>query len=279
MTQTYLLVDWGYLFFYRYHATKLWYKRAEDYQDDLTMSVDPKFKKTFQKKVVDCIKEKMKKHKVDWCNVIVCRDTRRSDIWRNQLHGDYKGTRDTSSLTGLKMTSSYLREVIFDLLREHDVKCIGLKGAEADDIVYVCKKRLSEVYPESKYVIVASDCDYYQIIDSNTSLVRLDKKDPMVKSTRNTHDFDIPKAQQIDLLVKIIQGDSSDNISSCFPKCGGKTALSLALDNEKLEKYLKRHAGSREKLNFNRKLIDMSNIPMELQQTITEKVNVCFGLS
>ena len=48
MTQTYLLVDWGYLFFYRYHATKLWYKRAHDYLDDLTMSFDPIFKKTIQ---------------------------------------------------------------------------------------------------------------------------------------------------------------------------------------------------------------------------------------
>jgi 5'-3' exonuclease len=278
MSQTYLLVDSGYLFFYRYHATKLWYKRAHEYTDDFTMASDPIYKKTFQKKVIDCIKEKMKKYNVKWENVIVCRDTRRSDIWRNQHHLTYKANRDTSKLTGLRETSKYLKEVLFDLLRENNVKCIGVKGAEADDIVYICKKRLSEVKPEAKFIIVSSDCDYYQTIDENSTLVRLDKKNPMVKSTRNTHNFDITKAQQIDLLIKIIQGDISDNISSCFPKCGIKTALTLALNPEKLESNFKKYPESREKFEYNSNLIDMRNIPILLQNSIVKKVNVCFNL-
>jgi 5'-3' exonuclease len=277
MTVTYLLVDWGYLFFYRYHATKLWYKRAHEYVDDLVMAGDPIFKATFQKRVKGCICEKMKKHKVKWENVIICRDTRRSEIWRHAHHGDYKGNRDTGSLTGLGLTSGYLKEVIFDILREHHVKCIGLKSAEADDIIYICKRRLSEVNPEARFVIVASDCDYYQIIDERTSLVRLDKKDPMTKSTRNTHNLDIVKSQEIDLLVKIIQGDSSDNIVGCFPKCGAKTSLTLALNPEKLQLHFKRYEGSLERFNNNSLLIDMRNIPMELQIKVISKVDICFG--
>jgi hypothetical protein len=101
-----------------------WYKRAHEYKDDLCMAEDPIFKKTFQKKVSDCIKEKMKKHKVEWGNVIVCRDTRRKDIWRNIYHPEYKANHDTTSLTGLGLTSKYLKEVVFDLLREKNVKCI-----------------------------------------------------------------------------------------------------------------------------------------------------------
>ena len=48
MTSTYLAVDMGYLFFYRYHATKLWYKKAKEYTDDLTMSEDTEFQNKFK---------------------------------------------------------------------------------------------------------------------------------------------------------------------------------------------------------------------------------------
>lgn len=278
MVVTYLLVDWGYLFFYRYHATKLWYKRAHDYKDDLSMAEDQVFKLTFQKRVKECIAEKMKKHGVKWENVIICRDGRRSEVWRNAHHGDYKGNRDTSGLTGLALSSGYLKEAVFSLLRECNVKCIGYRGAEADDVVYVCKKRLGELDGDAKFVIVASDCDYYQIVDERTSLVRLDKKDPMAKSTRNTHGLEVAKAQEVDLLVKLIAGDSSDNIVGCFPKCGPKTALNLALDGKKLESHFKKHEGSRERFETNSLLIDMRNIPVEIQQGIVGKLEVCFGL-
>ena len=66
----------------------------------------------------------MKKHKVEWGNVIVCRDTRRKDICEIIYHPEYKANHDTTSLTGLGLTSKILREVVFDLLREKNVKCI-----------------------------------------------------------------------------------------------------------------------------------------------------------
>ena len=230
----YILVDTGYLFFYRYHATKLWYKRAHDYTDDLTMAQDINYQNTFQKKVVDCIQDKIKKHDSHWDRVVFCRDTRRQNIWRNQLANDYKAQRDTSALTGLAIAANLLKHTIFTLCRTKNAKSIGVRSAEADDIVYITKQSLHIADPNNKFIIIASDHDYYQIIDENTTLVRLDKTNPILKSTRHTHNLAIPDAQRVDLLVKIILGDKSDNISGCFKKCGPKTALNLALNPQQL---------------------------------------------
>ena len=70
----------------------------------------------------------------------------------------------------------------------------------------------------------------------------LDGKDKSLKSLRYSPDFcnsekvlDFP---MLDLKMKIIIGDNSDNIQGCFPKCGPKTAIKLIKDNELLEKMV-----------------------------------------
>ena len=272
----FILVDSGYLFFYRYHATKLWYKRAHEYTDDLTMVQDNNYQEMFQKKIKDCLLEKIKKHKTSWEYLIIARDTRRSQIWRHSLIKDYKANRDTSKLTGLSIAASLLKHTIMDLIREHSIKSIGYSTAEADDIVYITKNFLTQKYPNAQFVIIASDADYFQIIDERTSLERLDKTDPLKKSTRNTHNLPIPEAQKIDLLIKIISGDKSDNIPSCFPKCGNKTALKYALDSDLLAQQLGGNISYWKQFQTNQKLIDMKHIPSHIQNSVNQMCTICF---
>jgi 5'-3' exonuclease len=72
---------------------------------------------------------------------------------------------------------------------------------------------------------------------------------------------------ETDLQMKIIMGDSSDNIPSVFPKCGPKTAQKCIDDpafllkkmTEKPEEYQKQY-------ELNQLLVDFSKIPQELQK-------------
>ena len=130
MTATYLAIDMGYLFFYRYHATKMWYRKAKEYIDDLSMAEDMEFQNKFKDMIESCIQKLLKKYKTNWENVFLCRDCRRGEIWRNDIHNEYKGTRDTSKLTGLSIAAKLLKEKSFDLVRYKGVKCIGVKTAE-----------------------------------------------------------------------------------------------------------------------------------------------------
>mgnify|MGYP001174559642 CR=1 FL=1 len=56
--------------------------------------------------------------------------------------------------------------------------------------------------------------------------------------------------------MKALIGDKSDNIPGCFPKCGAKTALKLAQDDSLLEAKFNQVAGSRERYQNNKLLID-----------------------
>ncbi len=275
---TFILVDVGYLFFYRYHATKLWYKRAHEYTDDESMVHDIHFSNIYQKKIKDCIADLIKKYKTSWQNVIFCRDTRRSSVWRNNLADNYKGNRNTNHLTGLAEAARLMRLVIFDIVRHNNAKSIGVNGAEADDIVYAATKVIRKYDKHCSIIIVASDHDYYQILSDNINLVRLDKKNPMLLSTRYTNNLSIEKSQSVDLLVKIISGDVSDNIKPIFPRCGKKTALKLALDDNLLQSWFRKYPNSKLQFNENKKLIDMSEIPTVLLDTIMSKITNCLQL-
>ena len=67
----------------------------------------------------------------------------------------------------------------------------------------------------------------------------------------------------MDLEIKIIMGDTSDNIPSVFPKCGPKTAQKCIDDPEFFKKKMDKqeyHA----QYELNKQLVNFDNIPEEL---------------
>jgi 5'-3' exonuclease len=262
----YLLVDTSYLTFYRYFATKLWYRRAQEYTDDQTMVTDPIFTEMFTKKTIDCLEKLVKTHNIPWDNVILARDCPRNDIWRLQLLPSYKGTR----IDQVNCRSSFyqIRHIIVDLIRSHNVKSIGVAHAEADDVVAVCHGHLMESNPDNHCYILASDTDYYQLINDHTRLIRLDHHDPMKNFSGD--------AKQ-ELLAKIIGGDVSDCIPKCLPKCGKKTALHLASSPDLLTQRLQADDNASQQFQLNQRLIDFQQIPSEICELILIKFMVCLG--
>ena len=251
--ETYLLVDGGYFKFFRHFAAKSWYQKAQDYTNDEDMQNDPIFKTTLRKRCIECIEKIIKKEGISWDRVIFCDDCRKDDIWRNSLISNYKGTRQ--QINNVKTGFSIVKETIHELVK--DKGCLYYKHPflEADDIVSIYRNYILDEYdPEAKFIILASDIDYYQLLEENTKLMRLDKRDPM-----KSFSGDPEKEREI----KIIMGDKSDNISSIHPKCGYKTAEKYLKEENKLLEIFLKHPEYKEIYERNRKLVDFRFIPKQ----------------
>lgn len=252
---TYLIIDQGYFNFFRFYAAKSWYKRRPDYIDDETMSNDIIFQTTLKKRVEECLEVIIKKNKLSWSNVIFAKDCRQSDIWRNDIMDKYKGTRDKS--INVKTGFTTISEKIKDLLEMKGCRQYAHSKLEADDIAYLYRKYILEkVEPNAKFIIITSDIDYYQICYPNTKILRLDNRDAMTKSCGDP---------QKDLLLKLISGDKSDNISAIMPKCGAKTSQKYCDNPELLSKLLSDNPTANEIFERNKTIIDFSNIPEHFQ--------------
>lgn len=258
---TYLLIDLGYFSFYRLHACKSWYKKAKDYINDEEMYNDEIFQNTLIKRIKTSINEIIKKNKLNISNIIFCKDCNRSNIWRTEIYPEYKQTRKN-----LKCGNSFniIHETIKEISNTNNIPIIYNECCEADDIVYIVKKYLSKLDPNNKFIILASDIDYYQLINDNTKMLRLDNRNPYKTSTGD------PKK---DLLIKIICGDKSDNIPSIKKKCGIKTAIKLIDEPEILSKLLIDEKINRQ-YNLNTKLVDLNYIPIEIQKTVQDELNI-----
>lgn len=257
MTQ-YLLVDCGYFAFYRFHAAKCWYKKAHEYTDDVAMIADEKFQKTLRKRIETSLLDMVKKLGMDISNTILCKDCPRKDIWRNTLLSTYKEGRICNPDIGGAFT--IIHQEFENLKNKYNIPIISENQCEADDIVYLVRKFLLEQDNTSKINIVASDIDYYQLVYEGTKIIRLDGRNAMNKSTGNP---------EKDLYIKIICGDKSDNIPGIYKKCGIKTALKIINNAEKFTELI---ANPPEQFILNQKLIDMSMIPTELQNTVLNQI-------
>jgi 5'-3' exonuclease len=249
--KTFLLVDTSYSVFYRFFATKRWYSfsNSEDkFPEDYNWFDNELFKKMYIKKYLSSFSDIIKKYTIDKENILFVKDCPRKDIWRNEFYKDYKSGRTKTNSIGNFFKDTYT------LIKENSYKLIEYDKLEADDCIYLTKEYLRKTYPNSKIIVITSDEDLLQLIDNNTFLYNLKNKCLNSKSTG------VPK---LDLELKIICGDKSDNICPCFKRCGQKTATKLYNNKSLLLDKFKEFPDSLEKYSLNRMLIDLNNIPKE----------------
>lgn len=260
--ESYLLVDCGYFKFFRHFAAKSWYQKAHDYTNDDDMQEDQVFLNTLKKRCLESIAKIIKKEEITWDKVIFCEDCRKENIWRNSLISNYKGTRQQEN--NVKTGFGVVKETIQELVKEKGCFYYQHPSLEADDIVAIYREYiLDEMDPEATFIILASDIDYYQLLENNTKLMRLDKRDPM-KS------FSGDPAKELE--IKIIMGDKSDNISSIHSKCGYKTAEKYLKDPNKLKELFQKHPEYNEIYERNMKLVDFRFIPEDYKKEIIEMI-------
>ena len=228
-----LLIDQGYAMFYRYSATQLWYKHSHPEEKEILTKdykwVDneefiEKMKKMFEVDILTLAK----KYKIPKSNIIIAEDCHLKDNWRLDILSSYKGQRaderDKSGWNGGSAFEILVNEVIPRMVKEHNIIHLKHPKIEADDIIaqIVLKSNSSLTRKEkenlkdkekenlnlpNKFIIVASDTDYFQLLDENVDLINMkgvSQKEKMKYS---------PKAH---LIEKILKGDVSDNIPACL---------------------------------------------------------------
>jgi len=260
---TFIFIDGSYFCFYRYHSLLTWWKNAYPEQSDVLL--DPyqnqqfvdKFKKTFVENVAK-IPKSLKLDKNDKPIIIVGRDCKRENIWRNELFPNYKGTRANGSEDGFMGGPFFKMAYEEKLFIQGGARSI-LKHPklEADDCIAISVKHLLKEYPACNIYIITSDKDYLQLAQERVHLYNLAFKD-LTEQKSCTGD------SNCDLFCKIVTGDVSDNIPSVFPKCGPKTALKYFENRDLFEKKLLESSAFQTQYELNRKIIDFNYIPEEL---------------
>jgi len=133
--------------------------------------------------------------------------------------------------------------------------------AEADDVVAILKTHIRKQQPTKQIVIVTNDHDYLQLLDEYTILINLKHKLLSEKSLGS---------REKDLNMKIILGDSADNIPKSIPRCGKKTALTLVNNPEQLQKKLENQEIFKQ-YSLNQLLIDFDFIPKNICDTVIQQ--------
>ena len=264
--QTFIFIDGSYFCFYRYYSLLKWWKSAypetlieDPYQNEIFVE---KFKKTF----IEHVKTIPKKLNIDKSVtpiLIVGKDCRRENIWRNKLFDKYKANRTNEGFMGGPFFKMVYDENLFI---DSGVKTI-LKHPqlEADDCIALTTKYILEQNAQADIYIITSDKDYLQLAGPRVKLFNLGYKELTDQKTSTGN----PKC---DLFCKIIMGDSSDNIPSVFPKCGPKTALKY-YENQTL--FLQKLFSCKEyseQFKLNSTIICFDDIPNDLKEEFMKSI-------
>jgi 5'-3' exonuclease len=259
---TFIFIDGSYYCFHRFYALNIWWKNAFT-DEELKIPIEndkfvDKFRKTFIENL-SLIPKKLKLHKnINKPILIVAKDCKRENIWRTELFPNYKANRNYTEENGF-MGGPFFKLVYEEQLFEKSGinTILSHPKLEADDCIALSVKYLLNKYPSCNIYIITGDKDYFQLAQNNVHIYSLNYK--KLANTKNSTGDPIK-----DLKIKILMGDTSDNIPSSFPKCGFKTALKCVNDenfyNTKMNNII-----YRDNYKLNETLISFDKIPQHLQ--------------
>lgn len=187
--------------------------------------------------------------------VVLAIDDRKN--WRKKVYIDYKANRKLQRDASDFPWEKYFEHIeeFLESMKELPLKVIKVPFTEADDIIAV----LSKHNEHQKNIILTSDSDYKQLLQYPQNRIY----DPLKKK------FMEEKEPLKCLKIKIVAGDSGDNIPSIKPRIGEKTAIKL-IDTGQLETLLKEEEINKN-YTRNEKLIDFQYIPIIIQKEILNK--------
>lgn len=132
--------------------------------------------------------------------VIITFDTTNSKDKRLLLYKDYKGHRKTTD--EYKINRETNMNKIKDYSKYLPIYYVEADDCEADDVITYLA---SDLYKDHKVIIVSTDQDYYQLLNSNTIIFNPSTNKIVDSSSIDYHPKNL-------ILMKAIIGDSSDNI-------------------------------------------------------------------
>lgn len=258
---TFIFIDGSYFNFYRYYSLMNWWRNAYPEEPLEDPFQNEKFVEKFRKTFIENVQQISKKlgiSKEIEPILIVGKDCKREHIWRTELFPQYKANRANGKEDGFMGGPFFKMAYEEELFIKGGAKAILKHGKlEADDCIAISVKLLTAKYPDCNIYVITSDKDYLQLNSHNVHLFNLAFKN----IAENKSSTGNPKS---DLEIKIIMGDTSDNIPSVFPKCGPKTAQKCLDDPEFFKKKMANNSDYYKQYELNKKLVDFDSIPQEL---------------
>ena len=221
--------------------------------------------------VLNSIRGINKKFRKDYGELVIASDGKHS--WRKQSFPNYKANRKKN-----REQSGHDWESIFDFLNRIKLelkeflpyKFIELETAEADDVIAVLIRRMERIIGPNhakKILIVSGDKDFIQLHNDNVK-----QYNPILNKY-------VGKDETPGIYIKehILKGDRSDGVpnilsdDNVFVEGRRQRPLSKKKLNELIcAGFLYTSLNDEEKKNYdrNRKLIDLTCIPQELEEKI-----------
>ena len=208
-------------------------------------------------------------------DTVICKDSRLTKSFRYSLYPEYKLTRKLQrSKRGQYRIGPVFDELytnvfpsIFD---EHTMQLV-VDGAEGDDVIasLARSQRIGEEY--EKIILISSDRDFLQL-QIDRPVTQYDGNGELVvpKIKRGSEVINITPQQA--LMIKIISGDSSDNIKPIRQKVGEIRAYKYITESQDaFKKLLHEDPETSQRFILNSKLIDFRNIPEELSKSVVDE--------
>ena len=254
-----ILIDNSYYIFNRYFATVRWFKqRKEDFEIIHDTIIENKeFMIAFIKHFETDMKKLISKFKTVKSNIIFCLDCPRCNIWRNSIYDKYKQSRVKKD-----NFNSNIFIIFEEYLNNNNYKTCKYDNLEADDIVYLIQKKIKD---KSNVIIITNDNDYLQMYSSNIKIFNMQFKDISLRINYNPN---------VELLLKIIIGDKSDNIPKIINGIKKEGALKIALMKEDERINYLTSINAYDNFNLNKKLIDLNEIPLNIINNFNEYYNI-----
>ena len=221
--------------------------------------------------ILNIIRSHLKNFRKEYGEVVLCSDNRK--YWRKEFFPFYKAGRKKS-----RKNSDLDWHLIFDLLAKFKVelkenfpyKVIDVEGAEADDIIGTLVPR--HIMNEN-ILIISSDGDFLQLqMYNGRSKYTVKQYNPTQKK------FLISENPLDELKQKIITGDKGDGIPNILSPSDTfvREIRQKVMTEAKLTKFMSEHYteyDENSKIGFtrNQTLIDLRNIPGEIQSEIINK--------
>jgi 5'-3' exonuclease len=264
----FVFIDGSYFCFYRYYSIVRWWKNAHPDEPLSDPFTNPIFAEKFRKTFVEHVSGIPKNLNIQKENVfmIVGKDCKRENIWRNEFYDKYKATRPPFA-GGHAFKMAYED----NLFIEGGVKSIiSHPKLEGDDSIALSVKYILNKYQHQKVniYIITSDKDYLQLVEPRVQIFNLMFKN-IAEQKSSVGDA------KMDLFCKIVMGDTSDNIPSVLSKCGPKTALKCYHDKAYFDERMKKE-NAYDKWTKNQLLVDFNYIPQHLVDEFMLKIDQYF---
>ena len=132
----FLIFDGSYFCFYRYYAIQQWFKLSKP-DETLENPVENKdFIEKFEKTFIEKFQEIAGKLNIENPIVVVGKDCRRKDIWRNDLCDYYKANRVYED----DFLGGPFFQIGLEILKELNIKTLYHPRFEADDCIAITTK-------------------------------------------------------------------------------------------------------------------------------------------